>query len=186
MRTGRPLRRLGRRAAVHLGRGGGRGRGRPRAVDPRSDELVRRIPRPPAELKIPASPNTVNEPRAVTVRERLSQVLAPTQRRARFVCAWNLARIDRPVSAPEPAQPRVRLTPAPAWRTHSCVPCRHSWRHVFPPARFSSPREFACVPGSTVYILAVWRLNLSILERASDPHLPELLRRVSRLQHLAT
>ena len=45
-----PLRRLGRRAAVHLGRACGRGRGRPQAVDPRGPELVRRIPRPPAGL----------------------------------------------------------------------------------------------------------------------------------------
>ena len=53
----RPLRRLGRRAAIYPGRARGRGRGRARAVDPRGDELVRRVPRPPAGLS-PAKPTT--------------------------------------------------------------------------------------------------------------------------------
>ncbi len=29
-----------------------------------------------------------------------------------------------------PPTPRAEIT-ASTWRTHSCVPCRHSWRHVF-------------------------------------------------------
>ena len=55
-----PLRRLGRRAAVHLGRAGGRGRGRPRAVDPRGPELVRRVPRPRAGLMV-CTPRSLSE-----------------------------------------------------------------------------------------------------------------------------
>ena len=48
-------------------------------------------------------------------------------------------RVGRPPVTPRRTPPNRNAKSRKTWRTHSCVPCRHSWRHVFGPQARHQP-----------------------------------------------
>ena len=49
-------------------------------------------------------------------------------------------RVGRPSVTPRRTPPNRNAKSRKTWRSHSCVPCRHSWRHALGPAGPASTR----------------------------------------------
>ena len=49
-------------------------------------------------------------------------------------------RVGRPPVTPRRTPPNRNAKSRKTWRSHSCVPCRHSWRHALGPAGPASTR----------------------------------------------
>ncbi len=74
--------------------------------------------------------NRARRNRAATVRERSARA-RPNRMKTSGIAAER---------ACAPAPPNRTTQSRKTWRAHSCVPCRHSWRHVLgPQARHQNP-----------------------------------------------
>src|SRR5437870_5247989 len=81
------------------------------------------------------------------------------------------------------------------WRTHSCVPCRHSWRHSSPKSVHTSvnaARMSACATRNAILealmtqALVLFDIDGTLLRRAGEHHRQALVDAVRKVTGLDT